>query len=689
MDFRKLLQSLVLWLFTLCGVGQGSLFAQIPAFDWAKSVSDKGQFGLVQAAALATDITGSAYIAGYYQCDSADFDPGSGAAYIYSSGAYDAFVCKLDVVGDFQWAKSIAGASDSRAQDVFTDSQNNVYVTGYFTGTISLDSFSLTTNGGYDAFVCKMDSAGNVLWARNLGGTGTDYGKGISTDQTGNVYVTGQFTGSGDFDFGTGSVLLTSNGYYDIFICKLDAQGNFQWAKSMGGTGNDQGRSVSVDLAGNVYTTGVFQVDVDFDPGPEAVILSTSGEYDFDIFVNKLDATGNYIWTKRIGGASPGDNGNDIAVNATAVYITGMFDGIVDFDPGSGVAEIVSNGSLDAFVCKLDTAGEYIWSGNFGGTNADQGNHIDLDAVGNVYLMAQFEHSADFDPGSGVVNIYGNGFDIGVAKLDASGNYLWAGRVGSRSTEYSGGIGLSSGNIYMAGTFFSDTLDADATNGYFQILPASVGEYSGDIFISKLFCTDTNSLVVNIDTCARNFTFNGEEYTTSGIYAQKYPNVLGCDSTVILHLTITLIDPVITVDEFVLGTVVPYDAYQWLLNGEIIPGATESTYMVIENGDYQVVVESGPCSDTSAIYIVDNVSVEEVGAGQHARIYPNPATDRVYIQAPAAVGVSIRSIDGRFIREIKETKTFSVADLPAGIYMLHLKDTKGKWQQVEKLVKRK
>jgi hypothetical protein len=123
-------------------------------------------------------------------------------------------------------------------------------------------------------------------WAAGMGGTGYDYGYGIAVDASGNVYTTGSFEGTADFDPGSGVSNLTSAGDNDVFVRKLDASGNFLWARSMGGTGSDRGGGIAVDASGIVYTTGWFSSTVDFDPGAGTVNLTSAGAR--DIFVQKL-----------------------------------------------------------------------------------------------------------------------------------------------------------------------------------------------------------------------------------------------------------------------------------------------------------------------------------------------------------------------------------------------------------------
>ena len=208
-------------------------------------------------------------------------------------------------------------------------------------------------------FVCMLAlfglsnnaNAQALQWAKAMGGYFRDRGQSIAIDGSGNVYTTGNFDGTADFDPGAGVFNLTSAGGPNNFISKLDASGNFVWAKSMGGGAYfDYSHSIALDGSGNVYTTGWFDGTADFDPGAGVFNLTSAGIS--DIFISKLDASGNFVWAKAMGGADPA-RGYSIALDGSGnVYTTGVFGGTVDFDPGAGVANLNHAGGGDIFVAK-------------------------------------------------------------------------------------------------------------------------------------------------------------------------------------------------------------------------------------------------------------------------------------------------------------------------------------------------
>jgi hypothetical protein len=196
---------------------------------------------------------------------------------------------------------------------------------------------------------------------------------------------------------------LTSAGGVNIFISKLDASGNFIWAKSMGGLLDSYANFIAVDGFGNVYTTGAFYGMADFDPGTGTYNLTSLGNT--DIFLSKLDSSGNFIWAKRTGSTQQ-DQGNCIIADTLGnIYISGFFTGIVDFDPGAGIVNLSSAGSADIFILKLNTSGNFIWARNLGGSSVDESSSLTSDPFGNIYITGDFQAIADFDPAPGIYNL--------------------------------------------------------------------------------------------------------------------------------------------------------------------------------------------------------------------------------------------------------------------------------------------
>jgi hypothetical protein len=374
------------------------------------------------------------------------------------------------------------------AQKIFTDGNGNVYTAGYFSGTVDFDFGQSTMNlvgERQDIFISKQDGNGIFLWAKQLSGR-LSFATGISVDNSGNVYTTGYFQGKIDIDPGIATTNLTSTGDDDIFVSKLDSNGNFIWGKQLGGTGTDQSSGISVDGMGNVYTTGRFQGKADFDPGANTFYLTSVTEGS-DIFVSKLDSSGNFAWVKQFGGTGF-DIASDIGVdNSGNIYTTGVFEGNVDFDPGVGIANLTGtiDRNLNAFISKLDGDGNFIWAKQFSGNGGTQAFALSLDSIGNVYTTGYFALTTDFDPGDGIANLTykGDFSDVFINKLDVDGNFIWVKQLGDDDLDRISDINVDSlGNVYTTGRFY-ETVDFDPSSNIFNM---SSGKRSSNIFLSKL-----------------------------------------------------------------------------------------------------------------------------------------------------------------------------------------------------------
>ena len=459
--------------------------AQSPNWLWAKGMggtsSDIGWSTTV-------DLFGNVYTTGYFR-GAVDFDPGIGVFTLTSAGGADIFISKLDASGNFVWAIAMSGANDGVANSIVLDASDNIYITGNFYGTVDFDPgagiFNLTSIpvGVSDIFISKLDSSGNFIWARAMGGTINDVGYAMVVSMTSNddVYCTGWFSGTADFDPSAGTYNLTSAGLFDTFILKLDSGGNFIWASAIGGTGDDYGHGIALDATNNVYTTGWFSGTADFNPNVVTFNLTSAGFS--DIFISKLDNTGNFVWAKTMGGTLV-DYGHSITLDASGnAYTTGFFSGTADFDPNAGMFNITSLGNNDIFISKLDSAGNYIWAKGMGGTGNEVGNSIALDAYGNCYTTGYFSGTADFDPGVGTSNLTSQGSaNIFISKLNGAGNFVWAKAVGGTNNDYGLSIALdTAGKVYVAGSFNSDSVTFGSTT-----LTNDTTNFTSDIFIAKL-----------------------------------------------------------------------------------------------------------------------------------------------------------------------------------------------------------
>jgi gliding motility-associated-like protein len=396
-----------------------------------------------------------------------------------------------------EWAKNVGGSSTEGATSVKADATGNVYVAGFFnSSTVDFDPgpgiVNLSSAGSDDAFISKLDANGNLLWARSLGGSSGDIINDIEIDNAGNVYTTGYFANTVDFDPSVGTFSLTSAGSYDAFILKLTTNGDFVWAGRVGGSSSDYGNAIDLDNAGNVFITGYFfSAPADFNPGAGIVNLSSTGET--DAFVLKLDNNGNYQWARQFGGVET-DEGHTIAIDASGnVVITGQFYGYTapfDFDPGPTTVTLTQVGSLfsewDIYICKLDNiTGNITWAKSISGPRWNENEAMTIDNLDNILITGHFFGTADFDPDAGIFQLTTSGnTDPFIVKLNSSGNFIWAKSMGGFSTSNNYGHNITtdaSGNVYTCGSF-EFAMDADPGSAVFNLSVVA----SRDAYVSKL-----------------------------------------------------------------------------------------------------------------------------------------------------------------------------------------------------------
>ncbi len=247
-------------------------------FLWVKQLTGNSISSNMSSSAIVFGNEGNIYLCGRF-VNSVDFDPGSAMAELAGStqGDWDAFILKLDNDGNFIWVKHGAGANYDVPYALTLDTQENVYTTGYFDGTVDFDpnanETTLTSIGGFDVFVQKLNGDGELLWAKNMGGISTEIGNGIFVDSQGAVYTTGYVSETADFDPSENSANIVSHGETDIFVSKLSADGNYVWAYTFGGPESDIGRAIRVNESGTVFITGENRTSSYFNPNSSQITL--------------------------------------------------------------------------------------------------------------------------------------------------------------------------------------------------------------------------------------------------------------------------------------------------------------------------------------------------------------------------------------------------------------------------------
>lgn len=399
---------------------------------------------------------------------------------------------------NFNWARKIGGTSDERGNSVTVDKNGNIFITGSFQGLSDFnpntENLERTSAGKDDVFIEKLDPNGNLIWVKTFGGLQDDRGRSIKTDIDGNVYVGGSFTGKVDFDPGPSTFEITGRDPVDNFIIKLNSSGDFIWAKSFGGFIIN---ALAIDNSGNIYAC--------------------------DNEIRKVSPSGDLLWSllQRATGLIGVAENYSIEVDSSGdIYVTGRFNGTIDFDPSSSEVKLTSAKSPvfdtfsddDIFVAKYDNSGRLLWVKQMGGGDRDSGKDLAVDDSRNVYVTGGYHKTADFDPGAGTYYLQNPGAYI--QKLDASGNFKWAKGIGSAS-----GSAIEvdkNGNVYVAGSFSQTvelasglTLTNDGSSDQFILTLDNSGKYLWATSTKGQEYTGPGSMALNS---------SGEVYTVGTFY---------------------------------------------------------------------------------------------------------------------------------------------------------------------------
>lgn len=561
---------------------------------------------------MTLDSIGNIYTYGYFD-GILDADPSIGVTSVQALGQLDFYLSKIDPNGNLLWSKQIGGSNSFiQSVDIAIDNQGNIFIAGLFRYTVDFDPgigiqllTSNTSNSQVDdIFILKLNQNGEFQWVKQISGPRNEVITGIELDQNMNPIISGLFGGglqnvTIDFDPGVGIQTMSSFSGQN-FLLKLDSSGDFVWTKQFGGS--DVGLGISnmhADINGNLYLSGNFIANQDFDPDLNVVNLIPSG-YSSNGFLLKLNSNANFVWVKQfvhslIPNALTSPSFEPFSIKTDAqenIFISGGFAGLVDFDPSMQQFNLTSSyGTVpsqeDIFILKLNQSGDFEWVKQVtsSASSSDISYSLEIDDVGSTYITGRFRETCDFDPSINNYYLTSQGSaDIFLLKLDNLGNFLWAKQFGSIGYQSASSMARKNEIIYLAGGF-ENTVDFDPnssvsnlnSNGYDGFIIklnecvsydlASINAcdslvwvdgntyYSNNntahcwvedtttgcfSFISlDLTMSNSSSSTINATICEGDtYNLNGQFYTTPGQHMQILTNQAGCDSTVTLNLSV-------------------------------------------------------------------------------------------------------------------------------------------------------
>ncbi len=530
----------------------------------------------------------------------------------------------------------------------------NIYLTGSFENKVDFDPdtgvFELISTNVESGFVLKLNPAGKFIWAKQLGGNDDLMIWDMKQDNNGDIVLTGHFSGSVDFDPGSAHFIRTAVEDEDIFVTKLDTNGNFIWCKTIGGKNHQGVQNMALDQNNNIYLAGPFGDSADFDAGVNDSILYADNTK-LDGFLLKLNSAGDFIWvrqwrTEKIADFKINALGTDAA---NAVYVGGRFSRDIDFDPGQDSLRMESPDAFGSFVLKLDDSGQLKWAKGFKGKENVIAIDLISDQAGNVYFTGFFRDTVDFDPGPSQFNLIApykyrqntipNAF---LVKLNNAGTLEWAHQI-TEFYVHSIGVSLMQdvyGDLYLMGGF-GDSADFDPGPGTFKlVVPGS--DY---IFIAKYGSSDGGFRSA--------IAFGGP---VSHMYPKSFGTNLSGDIYSVGGFTNTV--------DFDPG------------NASFSLTAANNFFTAFVQKLYQ------PDFEISETTFLSNINV-----------YPNPSvkgTVRVELANPyKTLSAFLRSANGKILSEktFYNSSQFSIEiDQPKGIYFLEIQSEKGE-RAVVKIIK--
>jgi len=673
-------------------------FAQAINWQWAKG---GGGPGIGEGINVATDASGSVYLAGEAYNNYVTFGADTFVPYSLFPVLY---LTKYDSAGNVLWVRNQYLANSTYgggAYDVTTDTKNNVYITGFCTGTSALGHDTLRGPNTPHLLTAKYNSSGQVQWAKSNGpGYVTAYG--VATDAMQNVFVTGYFTDTLVF----GNSVLVTGGNATVFIAKYDSAGNELWAKAAPADNACQSNAIITDGAGYSTITGSFWCD--------SIKFGSTALYNFshtgsfaDIFVARYDPNGQLTWAKSYGGDS-GDDAYGIAADKNGnFYITGYFasdsmtfDSITLYSPAR---------ETRLFVVKYNTAGKVIWAkASTGVINVVQGYNLSIDSNSNVYVCGSFSSGATFSFDSTALTSPQTVDPMFILTLDSNGNVLCSTALGSGGDDESGIAVDRFGNAYVGGDFEianlpvgSDTLTLTSTDETTFVAKFNCGAVHVCNLAPPVLTIGNSSICAGDSSqiCAPNgyssYVWNSGQ-TTPCFYSNQagsyfvgvtYGN--NCQSfSAPVSLTVDTPAQInIQVSHDTLS-VAGGTNIQWFLNGNPIPGDTSALIVYTKSGIYTVQEANlNGCTTLSNPLAISDIKFLNTDA---VTIYPNPSTGSWHLTCPtnlAGMPYTVYDSKGAIIYQSIITTTQSEIDLnvPDGIYFLRMQGTDGVY--TKKLVK--
>ncbi len=656
-----------------------SLYAQDINPAWVKSVG-----GTLHVLNMdhTLDTEGNIYTVGYFS-GTADFAPCLATNILTSNGYNDIYVEKWDSLGNHLWAHSFGSINEDLGYRVQSDSQNNLYVLGKFSDTVDFDpdtsTFELISSGSNGAFLLKLNSDGNFIWVKKIGGSFSSQSSDLFVSENDDIFITGKGSGTVDLNPNSGTFIVNGNGQFS-YLMKLNSNGDFDFAKYIDNPSAWANiHNIATNAANEIIIAGQFHNNQDLNMGSGISTVLSSGYS--DIFIQKLDSLGNFIWVKDVKPSSTARiNVSNLVIDDNEnIYLTGLFEDTVGFNYTDSTYQFASNGQEDFYVLKYNTNGDFKWATSTGGELYERNYDINVDSNGDLYVLGEFRDTVDFDPGPNVHEAICSVMeDFFIQKLDSMGQFIWVNTFPSTNFSYGSNIIIDDAdNITISGTLV-DTMDA--FTGSDEYLISANGDW--ELLLMKL---DQYQSSINTDviTACNSYTWtNGITYTESTItsFAIQNGSDFNCDSIVNLNLTIETLNDSVVSNDTTLFAVIDSAQFQWLdcsNNYAAIPNEENQFFTPTQSGNYAVEITQNGCIDTSGCYTISSIGLTDEFYTTEISVSPNPTSGILELNNLNDSGTQIKlyNLAGETILEIPNIKSKYhklVFDAKPGIYILEV-----------------
>jgi hypothetical protein len=611
-----------------------SAYAQ-PPMVWAKQIT-----GVQSITAIDVDKKGAVYIYGNFT-GTIDFDPSPTIVSLTSTGNNDIYLLKLSRNGDFIWVRQLSPGGQYGFLDPTAfkcDGDSSCYLIGAFSGIMDFNpgtpTFTMNTQTLSDgaAFVVKLDTAGIFRWAKKLDGRAQI--QKITLGESGNLYITGKYSQSVDFDPDNSGTFMASppnQSSTNAYLLKLSRNGKFRWVRRLDGPYNGEGVSLACDtISKKCCFVGVAPPGTDLDPGPgQNVCQKRCG------FICEVDSGGNTLQTAAVNGSC---KLTSILYDA-GFLVSGNFADTVDVDPGSSIQKLYAySNTWDALLLKLTSGLALSWVKEIEGSaySHNTGGELALDKNGGIIYFNRYIGTYDVDPGTNVLSVtsvsttpQATPYDYLVTEYDSNGNLLWAHSMGPCNDRTSPGYVAKNGDVYLSNTFLG-AIDVDPGPGAYMMSSSPLSS----LFVERL----------------------------SNCYGSAVPQV-----------TVNALPSVpICAGESVVLSAGGALTYQWSHGPKqtVVNGSPTISTM------YEVMgVDSAGCAGFATYYVVVNkcTGMNELSPTNNP-VYPNPTTNFINIAASVDSRIKIFDIAGMEVMATivarADNTTIDISMLKPGIYFV-------------------